>query len=835
MNSWRSLRVKNSTDGNPAPPSITDPLAIKLSLRFLKAKLNSLARGLISLHAKRRRIKERPAKSFCAELLAKGATSSSQNAELQHIWGVWQKTKEDCQRHTVEQYKKNVEQAEKRLRALPVYRPSLYDVAEYFRFGHDAPRPLFYEISTFEEAKLLINARFLLGQDWKKISFLFGGSGEGRHVFATLINWGYIWNLISRRRGASSSDYRIPDLHLTLLDIHPASIARVMLLLGLIRRSMTARVTTFKLELEATAFYVFSTIFMPDYCAKLVATVSGEILEELKGKPPKHLTKFWAIDDQTKPRVLTILEYWSKPLNKNTKTFFEINGPKKSRQMTHQFLAQTARLALDARRQMRNENLQNFLISMRQSTGSPVSLGKKDPKLPLYNDWDAEDSLFQRTRVLLPPKQLLSRHPALEKHVRSNGQQGEQEVIEEVFKDWKPNPTIFDNNTTENPAYSKPGGYPHLTFDEDPSVNMSWIMDVFRHYRGDTRSDMLFDQTAFVTMQQFFDSVRVCLEAMDGRQDALTLEFVCAELCSGISQLVAGDFGPRPSSFPTKYMRMWLSNVPDYTSGVLGNLVYLTPYLEDNPYAVMLWNCLVIEALSRRTKNFASSTPYTYLTASGIERFFNCLARDENNEAVENMAFLVSKKELHNYLAWMLSRVLCCPYPGNPPFDVDEPTNMVTFIRLIIAFCRTYACPGHWLAEFMQHLVDDTLVTNAVPYHGLLPVKQMPAPARSEDKISLEGYQLELEVILVTIKPARRFYSLKMGVKVQVLSMVDLMDFQKGLVAWKMSEGWYEKMREDGWVMIVWVTTRRWTISKPVPASEWTQITATDPTVSPSK
>lgn len=93
--------------------------------------------------------------------------------------------------------------------------------------------------------------------------------------------------------------------------------------------------------------------------------------------------------------------------------------------------------------------------------------------------------------------------------------------------------------------------------------------------------------------------------------------------------------------------------------------------------------------------------------------------------------------------------------------------------------------------------------------------------------------------------------------------MVDLMDFQKGLVAWKMSEGWYEKMSEDGWVMIVWVTTRRWTskcgdafellslfygvvdtdlafpplflVSKPVPASEWTQITATDPTVSPSK
>ncbi|KAF9040854.1 hypothetical protein BJ165DRAFT_328137 [Panaeolus papilionaceus] len=96
VNSWRSLRVKNSVDGVPNTPSITDPLAIKLSLRFLKAKLNSIAKGLISLHDEKKKNKgktsesnagiEQDIQTFCAKLV-ENADATSQHLELQHVWG----------------------------------------------------------------------------------------------------------------------------------------------------------------------------------------------------------------------------------------------------------------------------------------------------------------------------------------------------------------------------------------------------------------------------------------------------------------------------------------------------------------------------------------------------------------------------------------------------------------------------------------------------------------------------------------------------------------------------------------------------------------------------
>ncbi|KAF9040857.1 hypothetical protein BJ165DRAFT_1530708 [Panaeolus papilionaceus] len=259
---------------------------------------------------------------------------------------------------------------------------------------------------------------------------------------------------------------------------------------------------------------------------------------------------------------------------------------------------------------------------------------------------------------------------------------------------------------------------------------------------------------------------------------------------------------------------------------------------------------------------------------------------------------LVSKGDLLKYLTSTLLRVLCCPRATYAPFEVDEPTNLVSFIRLLIALCQTFACPGHWLAEFAQNMINDTMVTNAKPFDGILPVKQLPAPAPTERKINLKPYQLELETILVTIKDALPFHlsfppqyasSLKSsksytthiistanlpydhavhyssaclllykadpsvhtasflrdlpskipelieskdgtigGVEVQVVSMVDFMDFERGVVSWRMSEASYGKMKEEKWDMIVWVSNRRQTVSRSVPASEWIQGTEED-------
>lgn len=61
-------------------------------------------------------------------------------------------------------------------------------------------------------------------------------------------------------------------VHITLIDVHPASLARVLVVLSLLgqiletrQRGDTARGT----ELFATLFYVYTALLMPGYCHQM--------------------------------------------------------------------------------------------------------------------------------------------------------------------------------------------------------------------------------------------------------------------------------------------------------------------------------------------------------------------------------------------------------------------------------------------------------------------------------------------------------------------------------------------------------------------------------------
>lgn len=158
--------------------------------------------------------------------------------------------------------------------------------------------------------------------------------------------------------------------------------------------------------------------------------MSQEIIDELRENAPVKLTKLWAIDEQSKSRPLTILEYWSKPLNKSMKTYFNLNGP-------NNILND---LTTPRRSRASNQHFQAMLSELRNRGLVDV---KKDPDFPLYNNCDAEEALFEEVRIMLPPKRLLSRHPALEKYVKSGGTTGKAAMKDEVIKSWKPNPSLF--------------------------------------------------------------------------------------------------------------------------------------------------------------------------------------------------------------------------------------------------------------------------------------------------------------------------------------------------------------------------------------------------------
>jgi len=77
-------------------------------------------------------------------------------------------------------------------------------------------------------------------------------------------------------------------------------------------------------------------------------------------------------------------------------------------------------------------------------------------------------------------------------------------------------------------------------------------------------------QTSFAVFQRLFGAARDAISLLvDGPAKGkgkgttkLVLEFVCSELYTGLPKLIEGDIGPRPESYPKKYLRMWLSNTP---------------------------------------------------------------------------------------------------------------------------------------------------------------------------------------------------------------------------------------------------------------------------------
>lgn len=119
--------------------------------------------------------------------------------------------------------------------------------------------------------------------------------------------------------------------------------------------------------------------------------------------------------------------------------FFDTNGP-----LGSDGIASDS--TIDLRVEEAKERFEDLTFAIRQQSHrfpGTIVVVDKDSQLPLYNNFDGENTLFQNARILLPPKQFLSRHPALENYVKAGGRKGKVALREEVIREWKPNPTLF--------------------------------------------------------------------------------------------------------------------------------------------------------------------------------------------------------------------------------------------------------------------------------------------------------------------------------------------------------------------------------------------------------
>lgn len=109
---------------------------------------------------------------------------------------------------------------------------------------------------------------------------------------------------------------------------------------------------------------------------------------------------------------------------------------------------------------------------------------------------------------------------------------------------------------------------------------------------------------------------------------------------------------------------------------------------------------------------------------------------------------LASRNELVSWLTRVFFAIII-PGKGNAHItSVRYPNNLVAFIELLVHLYRV-GFPAHWLADFLQSVISDSLTTDIAPYLGKLPIPVAEIYRRvTRRKVCLEPWLADLENIL---------------------------------------------------------------------------------------
>ncbi|KAJ3509541.1 hypothetical protein NLJ89_g5174 [Agrocybe chaxingu] len=678
----------------------------------------------------------------------------------------------------------------------------------YYIFDHD-------DVCSFAEGldmnrhSQTLDLKAMMENGDKEFSFLFGGSSDARHVFGTLIRLAN-WKDKLTRQG--NPDFSV---HLTVVDIHPASIARNLIMFTLldeISRNRPKKDSARVVELYATLFYLSTSIILPDYCHKIIVETSSSLASKL-AQTAYNLPRWLHLDRETTSSVLGVLRYWAKPLPKTTAAF----------------LAAT----------------KDHLHSCTEALESVHNYPKSDSDLEDYaQNMQGEADIYDRTKVLLPPKPFLPRHPAFRRLVDAYGNVPAstwKSLNREVEQTWKPNPTVFEPSTVADPETGNEERYPKV-FEVPYHTIRSFALLSHRYSQSPGKAD--------------------------GRRPSPELKSIGNTVITSPTTIsIASD--------------SWKVQMASSTSSKSGCDMNTGMFESVSAYC---WN-------------------YALLCRHMFPRFLGCRVLEElktpfDDNVLEPLALprpletLATKQELHTWLSRLLLHTLSPATPQDNPCRVLMPNNITALFHVLIHL-HNVGFPLHWLGDFVHLLLSDSLLTDVELYSGVLPIPMSkpkhdaPLPFR---KAHLGAWRIGLEAIVSLIKDVLpffaavpqnypsvdevhpylacvRFVDLRVVYprEVQVVSVYDrsiglmffrpsqgvrhethihdIPDILQGIysgddvqivlnqehvdlpnsnVIWKMSKSWLERMKKEQWKLVVYLTDVK--IPEPVEAREWIDI-----------
>ncbi|KAL6301519.1 hypothetical protein BKA93DRAFT_796987 [Sparassis latifolia] len=655
------------------------------------------------------------------------------------------------------------------LSILPVFKRMTQTTLEYFTIGQDRLMSLTDNWGTDYPSPLHLNE--MTGDDLQNIAFLFGGVGDARHVYATLIG------LHRASKTLSKTKRKKLRAHFTLLDFQPSALARdlcIMMLLEYLVDHVDVQMTTL-LEVCATIFYTYVGVVMPQYCHDRLQITIQNLLRRLSEEPPR--LPFWIhVDPASIPRLLEALRFWSTVHEGlQTKRVLRTHTPESPDSPLIQEYQPNFGEVFSSERQLLVENLrrldpsqleehdvfhpgpnatplQKWIFEARLDSCARTVL-EEEPPMALERRW------YAGTKVFLPPPELWSRHPGFEyfrsmRTSRTSLPLAQAESLrDEIALSWKANPTLLDSRNDGRQPYCLPNPFETPHFIED--FNVETGLKPRSSYGTNS------DAPAFTAVADFF---RATAEAVRGMKDRVVLEVLCGELSQEIAKMQLDNNASRPARFPKSrparfpklFTRAYVSNIPDYAHGLINTIVYNLPILRSRAESAIAATSFLNRPIWSSNEEFCYT--YTLLLPKDLPRYLGCrvicadlmgkiiLGKDPLPKPVDK---LVIREEL---FSWPTRTLLYIIIPASSDEQATNvvrlPHNLVAFFGLLVHL-QHVGYPSHWFTDFVQTMLYNNVATDIAPYLGSAPIPVSDISRRVPmRKIRLDPWFAEFENIL---------------------------------------------------------------------------------------
>ncbi|KDN67994.1 putative tetratricopeptide [Colletotrichum sublineola] len=575
---------------------------------------------------------------------------------------------------------------------LPRYKGQLQDRPEYYAVGQDRVYPLWDE-----PLQHAVGPR-------GDVSFLLCGSGDARHLFATMMSLS-ISEGMGQRKGMSFN-----KAHFTILDLNATALARTLVIFGIVIQYICMRAAKLpRIEDALTVMsYIYSSAVVPAFVAEKLEEHVKLVIDELEGEG--DVLEMFFIPRDTRYEIIKKLKHWIQPLGDDY-------APKNFRPAV-------------LNTYLRAEQHRKTLFGE-----TAPSVVKESPKE------------FRELGVLFAGDTFIGRRePALRPLLdafRSDVQGAKQALEGYIDSHWKTNPTLLDMDYERRREEEiEPGasrGKLATTFELDPARLMRSLWNLTRSRPEDgnvlENLDKFFEVFATATMTLL---QRVQIEAIAGEM-VDTLERIRYDSLEHRSQKPQKVGAIDATQFPRQYDRIHMSNIPDYVGGPLTALLHGGPLLREDRPSNLRFNNLLNPPMFETHDQFL--TEYMLMhDAKQVADHFGLVKKEETGKPMlDPIAKMIGNQFMvEDYFVWARSGIkktpwsrlmarpalekwlhshllkICLPYrrPLWSDRPVHAPLNLTAFFR-IVARLHEVGYPAHWLAGVLASICEGSITTTA--------------------------------------------------------------------------------------------------------------------------